>query len=122
MSSTTSTFHGYLPYHPSGTITVIPPRHIQQCVHLCPLLTLRPSKPVSRDPLLPHRPLRMSAQQDPPIPSGSSSWTKETLGLLNAKYETRLISDFPIDVEGADIPEDLQISTTRFPKVAKCSH
>lgn len=98
------------------------------------MLTYRQSKPaVSRNPLV-HvlqsdsitstaRKIRvMSPQQDSDdsaIPTAASKWTKKTLNLLNAKYESRLISDLIFDQ--LELPDELQKGTTRFIKSAKYS-
>lgn len=57
---------------------------------------------------------------DSAIPSAASEWKKETLDLLNAKFDSRYVTDFTFD--GLVLPDELQMGMTRFIKSANCSH
>lgn len=57
---------------------------------------------------------------DSAIPTAASAWTKETLDLLNAKYESRMVTDFTFN--GLVVPDDLQNGITHFLKRVKHSH
>ncbi len=100
MPLTTTSPHQFKQYHPSGDIAVTPPYRIYQYISLDSALTHRRPKPVlSRNPL--HRVLQSKSASTPwkvkampqkqqgsdsPIPTAVSRWKKETLDLLNAKY------------------------------------
>jgi hypothetical protein len=57
---------------------------------------------------------------DPRTPTAASEWTKETLDSLNAKYDSRSVTDFAFN--GLVLPDELQNGLARFIKSAKFSH
>ena len=63
---------------------------------------------------------RQHGDGDSQIPTAASKWTKETLDLLNAKYDSESITDFKFDE--LVIPDDLKMSTTRSINSTKYSH
>ena len=102
----------------------------------CSMLIFRRSKPaLSRNPLhrvlqseFPHPPRRkvkvMSTEKaDPnsPIPTAASRWRKETLDLLNAKYNIDSVTPFKFG-ELLKLPSELQKGMTRSINNAKYSH
>ena len=134
MPLTTTSPHQFNQYHPSGDIAVTPPYRIYQYISLDSALIHRRPKPVlSRNPL--HRVLQSESTSTPrkvrvmpqkhqgsdsPIPTAASRWKKETLDLLNAKYDRHHIT--PFEFEGLVIPDELQMGMTRLINSAKYSH
>jgi hypothetical protein len=57
---------------------------------------------------------------DSAIPTAASAWTKKTLDLLNANYESRMVTDFTFN--GLVLPDDLQNGITYLMKRVKYSH
>ena len=125
MPLTTSSPPKFEQYRTSGGIAVTPPYRIYQYTPVYSVLTHGRPKPVlSRNPL--HRVLQsestphqgkvrvMSAQQgddDSPIPTAACRWKKETLDLLNAKYNIDSVTPFKFG-ELLKLPSELQKGMT----------
>jgi hypothetical protein len=134
MPLTTTSPHQFKQYHPSSNIAVTHPYRIYQYLSLNSVLTYRQPKPdLSHNPL--HRVLQSESTSTPqkvrampqkqqgsdsPIPAAASRWKKETLDLLNAKYDRHHIT--PFKFEGLIIPDELQKGMTRPINSAKYSH
>ena len=135
MPLTTSSPHQFEQYRPSGSTAVIPLYKAYQYISLCSVLTHSRPKPVlSRNPLhrllqtefpRPWRKVRvMAAQQgdgDSLIPTAACRWKKETLDLLNAKYDSKSVTPFNFG-ELLKVPSELQKRLAPSVESAKYSH
>lgn len=134
MPLSTSSSHKFEQYPTLNSITCIPTHRIHRHIPLYSVLTHRLSNPVvSRNPLhrvsqsdstsIPRKVRLMPPQEkadDSPIPTAASQWTKETLDLLNAKYDSRSVADFTFN--GLTLPDELQRGMIGFIKSANYSH
>jgi hypothetical protein len=120
LSTSSSSSYKFEQYRTFGGITVAPSHRIYQSILLDSLLIYRQSKSV-----IPTNPLNCVQQSehastsqkvgvmsphdqisDSEIPTAASKWTKETLDLLNAKYESRSFTDFKFNE--LTLPDELQ--------------
>lgn len=131
MPLSTSSSRTFEQYRTFGGITVSPAHRSYPHIPLSSVLTHRQSKPVAfSNPL--HRVLQSDSASTPrevramspqekvdesAIPTAASQWTKETLDLLNAKYDSRSVTGFTFN--GLVLPDELQEGMARFVKTAK---
>lgn len=115
MPLTTSSPHKLEQYRTFGGITVThAPHMVYQYIPLYSMLTHRQSKPVnpvlqgdSTSTLRKKGGMPAQNQADASeIPTAASAWTKNTLDLLNAKYESRSVTDFTFN--GLVLPDELR--------------
>ena len=101
--SLTSALHDH--FRTFGGITVTPTRRVHQCR--------------SRRKGGPQYDSMSARQKDSAIPTAASKWTKETLELLNAKYNHRdpMTLDFNII-----LPDEMQSGKVQFIKNADFSY
>ena len=124
MSLTTSSTHKLEQYRASNGIEITPTYRIYRYTPLYHVLIHRqPEAVLSRNPLRrvlqsEFPPLRRkmkvmsTAKIDPKteIPTAACKWRKETLDLLNAKYDRLKITPFNFD--GLKLPDDMQQGMT----------